>query len=139
MNHIEKSKELGLSADEYVLVGGSVLDIYNIRNSDDIDMVVSKEAFSKLKNENGWVIDADFKMKWGRERLLNGVFEIVQDLNFEYCSYLLSFELLRDAANCIDGVNVQPLGLLLLGKKDMGREKDLADIALIEEYFNNKS
>lgn len=35
----------------------------------------------------------------------------------------------------IEDVNVQPLGMLLLGKKDIGRDKDLADVELIEGFF----
>lgn len=134
MNHIEKVKELGLRTNQFVLVGGSVLDIHKIRKSDDIDVVVSTEAFEELK-KRGWGLDEEFKSKWGRERLKNDVFEVVTGLNFEYCNYIMPFEILFDLSQVIDGVHVQPLGMLLLGKKDIGREKDLKDIELIENFF----
>ncbi len=134
MNHIEKVKELMLPANQFVLVGGSVLDIHKIRKSDDIDMVVSPKAFTQLQ-ERGWKLDEEFSRKWGRERLTNDVFEVVTGLNFEYCDYIMPFQILLDMSHVIEGVHVQPLGMLILGKKDMGREKDLKDIALIENYF----
>lgn len=38
-----------------MIVGGSVLDIYGIRRSNDIDVVVSPQAFEELKTKNGGV------------------------------------------------------------------------------------
>lgn len=135
MNHIEKSKELGLSPEEYVLVGGSVLDIHHIRESDDIDVVVSKKAF-KLLRERGWSVDEEFREKWGRERLVRDVFEVYTDLSFQGQNYLFPFEALKESSRKIDGVYVQTLGLLLLAKKDNNREKDRRDCVLIEQHLN---
>lgn len=135
MNHIEKSKELLLSPEEYVLVGGSILDIHGIRESNDIDVVVSQEAFQKLK-ERGWPLDEVFKEKWGRARLKHDVFEVLEDLYFEKIDYHLSFEMLREFSVKIDGVHTQPLSILLLAKLNCGRMKDLNDVKLIEQYFN---
>ena len=134
MNHLEKVKELDVPYDQYVLVGGSILDIHGIRVSDDIDVIVSSEAFQTLK-DRGWKVDMPFKEKWGRERLLHDVFEVYTDLYYEKIDYYLPFEILRDISKQIHGVYTQPLGLLLLGKLDMRRPKDIADIALIEQYF----
>jgi hypothetical protein len=134
MNHLEKSKELGLNPEEYVLIGGSVLDIHGIRKSSDIDVVVSKVAFQKLK-ERGWEVDKVFLEKWGRERLKHDVFEVFTDMSWEHMNYLLPFEAVLTTAHKIDGVNVQPLGMLLLGKKDNNRPKDHADCVLIEKYL----
>ena len=138
MNHLEKSKELGLPAEQYVLVGGSILDIYGIRTSDDIDVVVSPEAFASLK-ERGWEVDEGFREKWGRERLVHDVFEVYTDLHYQKLDYYLPFVVLREISNRMEGVHVQPLGLLLLGKLDNARPKDLADVALIEQYFAQQS
>lgn len=134
MNHLEKVKELELPYDQFVLVGGSILDIHGIRKSDDMDVVVSSQAFQTLKDRD-WPIDPIFKQKWGRERLVQDVFEIYTDLYFQKIDYYLPFEILRDIAKQIEGVCTQPLGLLLLGKLDIAREKDLADVKLIESFL----
>lgn len=105
MNHTEKAKELDLPIDQFVLVGGSVLDIHKIRKSDDIDVVVSPHAFEVLR-KRGWKLDEEFKNKWGRERLKNDVFEVVTGLNYEYCNYTMPFEILFDMSQIIDGVHV---------------------------------
>lgn len=138
MNHIEKSRELGLDPSEYILVGGSVLDIYGVRKSNDIDVVVSNRAFQTLK-DRGWEVDQTFKEKWGNERLVHDVFEVVKHFNWNFCDYHLSFEAVRDIAKIIDGVHVQPLGLSLVAKYDIGREKDFVDIKLIEQYFSKQN
>lgn len=137
MDHIEKSKELDLPPDQYVLVGGSVLDIHGIRESDDIDVVVSKGAFQTLK-DRGWEVDIPFQEKWSRKRLVRDVFEVFTDVSFAKFNYYLPFEILKDASQQIKGIYVQPLGLLLLSKLDNGREKDLRDIELIKGYFKTK-
>ena len=134
MNHIEKSRELGLDPSEYVLIGGSVLDIHGIRTSDDMDVVVSKKAFQELK-DRGWQVDEEFTKRWGRERLKHDVFEVFTEVSWEHMNYLLPFEAMRDIAKSINGVNVQPLGMLLLGKRDNGRPKDFEDCVLIEKYL----
>lgn len=134
MNHLEKAKELGLSNEDFVLVGGSVLDIHDIRKSDDIDVIVSAKGFRELK-DRGWEVDQEFLEKWGRERLTHDVFEIYQNHIFKGQDYLLPFEAVRDIAQKIDGVYVQPLGHLLLAKIDNGRPKDLADVELIKQFL----
>lgn len=134
MNHLEKAKELNLNPEKFVLIGGSVMDIHGLRKSDDIDVVVSEQAFQELK-ERGWEADAEFKEKWGRERLKHDVFEVVTTVSWEHMNYLLPFEAVRDMAHKIEGIYVQPLGMLLLGKKDNNRPKDQADCELIEKYL----
>jgi len=134
MDHIEKSKELGIRSDQYVLIGGSVLDIHGIRESNDIDVVVSTKAFQKLL-DCGWEVDQEFKQKWRRDRLRHDVFEVFTDVYFQKQDYYMPFKALKDIAKQIEGVYVQPLGLLLLAKIDNGRKKDLEDIELIEKYL----
>ena len=136
MNHIEKAEELSLLQDDFVVVGGSVLDIYGIRKSDDFDVVVSPNAFEQFKNTDGWKIDQIFKDKWGRERLVMGDFEVSKDLVFEWGNgYTFTFEMLKSISHIIDGVRVQPLAFLLLCKVHIGRPKDIEDVKLIEQYF----
>ncbi|MBI4086399.1 hypothetical protein HY416_00235 [Candidatus Kaiserbacteria bacterium] len=134
MNHLEKVKELELPYDQFVLVGGSILDIHGIRKSDDMDVVVSSQAFQTLKGR-GWPVDPVFKEKWGRERLVQDVFEIYTDLYFQKIDYYLPFEVLKEMSKQMKGVYIQSLGALLLIKFDIGREKDMIDIKLIEEYL----
>lgn len=134
MNHLEKVRELELPKEHYVVVGGSILDIYGIRKSNDIDVVVSWTAFEELR-KRGWEVDEDFKRQWGRERLVHDVFEVYSDLYYQSLDYYMPFEVLRSIAHEKEGVLTQPLGLLLLAKKDNARPKDLEDIVLIEKYL----
>ncbi len=138
MNHLEKVKDLDLPYDQFVLVGGSILDIHGIRKSNDIDVIVSPQAFRTLK-DRGWQVDESFKQKWNRERLVHDVFEVCHDLYYERIDYYLPFEILRDIAKQIDGIYTQPLGLLLLAKLDIRREKDMVDVKLIEEFLLKQS
>ena len=136
MDHLEKAHELNLSLEDFLVVGGSVLDIYGIRKSSDFDVVVCGSAFEELKSREGWEVDHDFSKKWRRERIVNGIFEVSNDLIFEWGhGYTFTFEMLKSIAHKVDGVMVQPLVFLLLCKVHIGREKDLNDAQLIEEYF----
>lgn len=132
-DHIAKVKELRLPSSEFVLVGGSILAIHGIRESDDVDVVVSKRAFEELK-KHGWKVDPAFKEKWKRERLTYDVFEIYNDVFVKKTNTLLPFEGLLEHIETIDGVQCQTLQHLIFIKLDNGRMKDLEDVALIREY-----
>lgn len=53
MTILEDVKKLNFSKGEYAVVGGGVICVHGIRPHQDIDLIVTKRLFKKLKN-NGW-------------------------------------------------------------------------------------
>lgn len=135
LDHLKAVKSLELPEGTYIVVGGSCLDVKDIRKSDDIDMVVTPETFELLR-ARGWQVDTAFKEKWGRERLTQGPFEIYTELSLEGLGGFASSYEVIDKAEFIEGVPFMTLSELVFFKQVNGRQKDLDDIVLIENYLH---
>jgi len=121
---ISKVKALNLPENSYVVFGSCPMAVLGLREAKDIDLVVSPQVFEQLKTI-GWQV-----VKKGNkdDRLVWDVYEAHGELN--YLQTLLS------SADIVDGVPFASLAELKKWKQGCGREKDLADIKLIDEYFN---
>jgi hypothetical protein len=135
LDHVVTVRSLGLPEGSYLIIGGSCLAIHGIRESNDIDIVVTPEQFEKLR-EQGWEIDQSFKQKWGRERLTRGPFEVYTEVSREDGTYVPAAELIPKA-EMIDGLPFMPLIDVIFFKQVNGRPKDIQDIALIEDYLQS--
>ena len=54
MNIIQLVKSLNLEKGEYTVFGSALLQIYQLRDSNDIDISVTKELYDKLKKSDTW-------------------------------------------------------------------------------------
>jgi hypothetical protein len=134
----DKVRALGLPIGKYVVVGGA-MEAFGIRKAKDLDIVVTEDLFMELM-QKGWKLCECEKCQagWQRgstDRILkgNGV-----DILSEYsCDdrYFAETDWLIKNATLIDGVPYIQLEELVKWKKASGREKDLRDIILIEEFF----
>ncbi|HEV7449431.1 MAG TPA: hypothetical protein VGP13_02755, partial [Candidatus Paceibacterota bacterium] len=83
MNRLETLatiKGLSLPEGEYLVMGGSCMAVWDVRQSPDVDLYVSQELFDEL-HAKGWPIDEEFKTKWRRERLVRKPFEVFKDFH----------------------------------------------------------
>ena len=76
-----------------------------------------------------------YRQKWNRERVVEENVEVYPDMYLEKADSFLDVLALIKSANLIDGVAFQPLDHLMMCKVDSGREKDLADVVLIEKHL----
>lgn len=123
MNIAQKIKELGLPNDSYVVVGSGILSALKIRESGDIDLIVSDEIYKKFEDE-GWQKDS-----WSDQVVLK---RDVFDLGKSWYGTTLE-ELILHAVH-IDGIPYLSLESVYEWKKSLGRDKDLKDLILIEAY-----
>jgi len=54
MDILEKIKGLHLPKEQFVVMGSAILEIKGIRKAGDLDIIVTKELFTKLKNDSAW-------------------------------------------------------------------------------------
>ncbi len=125
LNIKQQLQDVGLGLDECVVIGSGALNALKLRPAKDIDLMVSEDTYQKLK-ESG-----DFRIgTWpDQEVLLKGVFEIGRIWGGE------NFESAYKKAFVIDGVayfNLQDLRKWKLAK---GRDKDLRDVQLLDNYL----
>lgn len=131
MNIIQKIKELNLLKDQYVVVGSGIMNVLGIRESNDIDIAVTKELHKKLRESGEW----EENERYNRIFLNKDIYEIIPQLNWE--NYDTTTEEAISSATIIDDIPFMNLDELIKFKTAMGREKDFKDIELIKEYMKN--
>ncbi len=108
---------------QFAIFGSGVLAVRNIRQSDDIDILVKKELRDFLSTQYP-VID-----KWYLAIEIWNI-EIMKDWIHLYGK---EYEMI-DTADIIDWLPFVQLRFFKEWKQQMGREKDKKDLALLAEY-----
>lgn len=128
MNIAEELKKLDLPYDSFVVVGSGILGALNIRESADIDLIVSQEVYDRLELE-GWDHG-----KWDEQVVLKkDLFDVGRIWFGDPVDALIK------KAQYIDGIPYLSLDDVFAWKKVAGREKDLRDLMLISAYRENLS
>lgn len=137
MNIFEKVKSLNLPLGKYAVFGSGPLMAHGLRESRDIDILTIPEVYESLKSQGGWE-----EKQWpsGDRYLAKEEFEIVIEWTYKNQEsgefYDSDIKNLIDEADIINGIPFVKLEEVLAWKKVRGKEKDLRDIQLIEEYLN---
>lgn len=128
MNVIDKTKELGLGPEDCVVVAGGAMAARGLKETADVDLVVSETVYEILK-QRGWIEEDHDGMKM----LIHDVYEAFTDWDSPKGKPNIT-DVLADS-EFIDGVAVASLPRVLAWKKRMNRPKDKADIEKIEVYL----
>lgn len=131
MNIIKRIKKLNLPETEFVVIGSGTMDALGIRMSDDIDIVASQDLYVKLQASGEW----GEKEQYGKIFLTKEMESVEVDSGIGWPGYQKSFQEIFNSSIVIDGVHFMNLEELKKFKTSLGREKDFADIKLIEEYL----
>ena len=129
MNIIEKVRELNFPPGEYVVVGSGSLEALGIRPARDMDIAVLPELFARLQATGAW----EKEVRYGKTFLKKEGIDIIPKLSWS--DYPTSTEEAIASAMIIDGIYFMNLKELRKFKEALGREKDFADIALIDAYL----
>ncbi len=132
MDIVKEVKKLGLPKGSYIVFGSGALAMRGIRETKDIDLVVTKKVYNNLKKE-GWKEEEPLE---GRPVVTSGNYEAAPAWNFG--DYNPSLKELLETADYIDGVPFANLREVIKWKKAFGRENDLKDIKLIKNYLEAK-
>ncbi len=129
MSIFERVKNLHLPLGEYVVIGGGILEALGIRDTRDLDIVVTQELFEELRKSKTYREE----IRWGKVFLIGDNVEIGTKLEWE--NYSTGTEEAIKTAMIINEVPFLNLEETIKFKKAMGREKDFKDIKLIENYL----
>ena len=119
----KKIQSLNLPKDSFIVVGSGILGALGIRESNDIDMIVSQEVFDKL-DAAGWEHDA-----WADQTVLK---QNLFDLGTHWSGQTV--DALLQHATVINDIPYLSLDDLLVWKKERARPKDIVDVQLISDY-----
>ena len=120
---IDRVKHLELPKDEYVVVGGAVMEVFNLRDSNDIDVVVSNNLYATYAD----------KPEWHAYPLATGKMVLTKDginLMRSWMGNTLGMIKRRDTFEK-DAVTFMGAKQLIASKVKLGRRKDQSDIALL--------
>lgn len=127
----KRVKELGLPLDQMIIIGSGILDQLGIRQSADIDVAAGRAVLEEIARSDGWVEKLD---KNQRQYLVkyDGSVEIWD--GWEIDGRIVEYDELLDYAVEYDGVKFVSLDFLRRWKNWRGREKDIQDVRLIDEW-----
>lgn len=130
---IAKVKALNFPENSYIVFGSCPLAVAGLREANDIDLLVSKDIFFKLK-ENGW---QELYKSANDRPLVHDVFE-AHHTQWNFSSHAPTLEQLLSSALIVDSVPFASLEEVRKWKTSSGRPKDLIDIALIDAFYMNR-
>jgi hypothetical protein len=126
---IDKVTALHLPAGAYIVFGSCPMAAAGIRESSDVDMLVSSELKETLRQAGWQEVDKGQDDK----PLTFDVFEAHDNWNFS--SYSPTLTQLLKTADIFDGVPFASLEEVRKWKAASGRPKDLKDLELIDAYI----
>ncbi len=130
---IAKTKSLNLPRGSYIVYGSAPFAVLGIREVNDIDLLVSDELYEKLKKD-GWkkVIKGP-----NDEPLTFDIYDAHR--TWKFSGYAPSLPELLSRSFEVEGVPFASLEDVQKWKADWGREKDLEDIILIDNYLKSSN
>ena len=131
----DKVKALNLPLDQIIVIGSGILDQLEIRPAVDIDLAVSSDLMKKLSEESSdWIKKFDDNQRFYFIKD-DGSAEVWDGWDFD--GQAVSYDDLLDYAVKYDGVRFVDLEFLRKWKSWRGREKDVRDVELIDEWRAN--
>ena len=111
------------SKEDYWLITGSAMVLYGIREeASDIDLGCNKKMADQLEKDGYLYRYTEDGNRW-----------------FRYKDHIEVFEKwLKDSVTSVDGFPVISIEGLIEMKRELGREKDLKDIELINDYLKTE-
>jgi hypothetical protein len=126
--NLEELKKLNLPVGKYAIFGSGPVAIRNIRESNDLDIIVKKDLWTKLLNR--------YKKYYNpaRKRIeLNNI-----EIYLDWLNITTDLNEIIDSADIIDGFPYAQLKYVIEWKKSSQREKDIEDLKLIDKYLKSQ-
>ncbi len=131
MDITQKVRSLHFPLGSYVVFGSGPLAVRGLRESEDIDILITADLYSQLKATGEWkekVFDS------GKPYLVKNEFEVM--IEWVFPGYIPDTEKLIREADIFDGIPFAKLTEVRAWKQAFGREKDWVDIKLIDDFLN---
>lgn len=127
---IDMIKRLDLHHNQYVVIGGGVMETLGLRDAHDVDMVVTERTYKKFRDQKKW---KEFVHDDGKRVLSHNGYHMMMTWMGR------DIERLQKDSFTKEGVTFMSISQLIACKKRLGRKKDKADLELLEKYINDNS
>lgn len=126
---IDMVKRLKLPTDSYVVIGGAVLEVLNLRDTHDVDLIVSDDVYREYRDRHHW---QEYVQDNGKKILSHNGY------NMMHTWMSKNLKQLRKNQHIVDGVVLMGIEDLIAAKRRLGRKKDLSDIELLKNYQDSR-
>ncbi len=134
MDIFQRIKKFDLPLGKYAVFGSALLDVWGLRHANDLDIIVTPELYDQLKSE-GW-----------EEKQANGFVMLIKDdanvttvqdkpTNGDYFPDRIQ---LISEATIINDCPFVKVEEVIACKTAYGRQKDLNDIKMLQDYLANQ-
>lgn len=127
MKYLDELQNLNFKNGEYAIFGSGPIGIRNLREVNDIDLIVKEELWNKLIKEYSFNED--------KGCIQIGHIEIFKN----WSPWFNDVNELIDSAEIINGLPFVRLDYVLEWKSKLGREKDFKDLGLIKKYIYERN
>lgn len=135
MDIISEIKKLNFPPTDFVVAGSAIMAMYGLKQTNDIDLVVSPNIFKQCQDAGSWEsVGYTYSDRLGKHHLKKGVVELYLDVNNGEV-FRPTLEELLSRAEVFEGISFISMDDLLKFKTSYNRPKDQNDIKLIEEFL----
>lgn len=127
---IEMIRDLKIASDSYIVVGGAVLDMMHLRDTHNVDLVVSREVYDRFARKKHW---REVTLTSGKRILVHEQYNLLKSWMGN------SLTALQRDTQTIDGIPVVSTDRLIAAKRKMARRKDLADLELLRGHIKRRN
>ena len=124
-------KSLGIHPEDYVVIGSGLFAALELRDVDDIDLIVSESIFKEIESRESWK-KKDFED--GTYYLTHDLYEI--GLDWDSINAKPNLADLKSNEMVINDIPFVSPQRLISWKHKRGKQKDLEDIKLLENYLS---
>ncbi len=121
---VDMVKRLDISSDNYVVIGGGVLEALKLRDTNDVDLVVSDSLYKHFVKE-GW---REYVQDDGKRILSHHGYQVM----LRYVGK--SLRDLKPKSFILEEVRFMSVDDLIAAKQKIGRQKDLDDLKLLRQH-----
>ena len=125
----EMIHDLKIETDQYIVVGGAVLALLHLRDTHDVDLVVSSDVYEKFRGQKHW---REFVWSSGKKVLVHEQYTLMKTWMGQ------SLGQLRHDQQVINGISCVSTDRLVDAKRKIGRRKDFSDIALLQSHHKHR-
>ena len=125
----EMIHDLKIETDQYIVVGGAVLALLHLRDTHDVDLVVSSDVYEKFRGQKHW---REFVWSSGKKVLVHEQYTLMKTWMGQ------SLGQLRRDQQVINGISCVSTDRLVDAKRKIGRRKDFSDIALLQSHHKHR-
>jgi hypothetical protein len=130
LDYLQEVREMNLPLGEYAILGSGPLAVRGIRETKDVDLIVTPELWKEYRKKEGW----EKKLGYDVFYLKKGHVELWKRITW-FWDRRIDIKAFIERAEIIEGLPFVNMKDFIYWKGILWREKDKRDVVLAEEYM----